>query len=445
MQADAIAATSRMNGLCESFAARVVGGNCLKLSNDRSGSATSRVEPIAPPEPNLTQEEVIQRARALVPWLREQAPSMETERRISDQVNQHIMDAGIYRILQPRRFGGYEFDLSTFAEVISELSRGDGSTGWVVSFNTAHNWWIAQLPEDGQAEIFGHDGDVRAPIQIGGVGTAEPLDGGWIIDGKWDYASGCDVSNWFGVIATAPTQRPGERPDVLMAMLPNDDYRVFDNWHVMGMRASGSKQAILERLFVPARRVISFSRLVHEFSSPGQAVHANPMFRLPLLPVVYIELAAVAHGLAQAAVDSFVELVSGKRLRQPPFIPLGETRRAQACLGRASARLETVRAGLNELIRRQEARATRLESGPPFTDIEMRRDLLLLDEITQLSDECVRICFRGAGTSAARTGCALERIFRDSAMMLTHYFIDAERTTENYGAMSFGLPPYSDL
>ncbi|MGH7907698.1 MAG: acyl-CoA dehydrogenase family protein [Candidatus Binataceae bacterium] len=418
----------------------------LSMNQFREKPQSSAIErhPISPPEPGLSQEEIIRRARAMVPWLREQAPAMELERRMSDEVNQRLIDAGIYRILQPRRFGGYEFDLWTYAEVISEIARGDGSTGWVVSFNTAHNWWIAQLPEDGQAEIFGSDGDVRAPIQIGGVGTATPVDGGWIVDGKWDYASGCDVSNWFGVIAMTPG-KPDMPPDILMAMLPIAECRVFDNWYVLGMRASGSKQAIVERVFVPARRVLSFSRLIHEFTSPGQTVHANPMFRLPLLPVVYTELAAVARGLAQAAVDAFIDLVSGKRLRQPPFIPLRETRRAQACLGRAVARLESVRAGLNEIIRRQEARASRLDSGPPFTDAEQRRDLLLLDQVAQLSNECVQICFHGAGTSAARTGHPLERIFRDSAMMLTHYFIDAERTTENFGAMSFGLPPYSDL
>src|SRR5277367_1924808 len=401
---------------------------------------------IAPPEPDLTQEEVIRRAREMMPWIREQAPAMEADRRLSDEVNQRMMDAGFFRILQPRRFGGYEFDLSTYAEVISEMTRGDGSTGWVASFNVAHNWWIAQLPEQGQIEIFGPDGDVRAPIQIGGVGLATPVDGGWMISGKWDYTSGCDVSNWLGVIAMVKGPHPDSPPaDILMLMLPNADYTVFDNWYVMGMRASGSKQAIVENVFVPSQRVLSFAALIHEFKSPGQAMDVHPMFRTPLLPIVYIELAAVAHGLAQAAIDAFVDVVSTKKLRLPPFVALKETRRAQACLGRATAKLESVRAGMNELIRRQEAREARVVSGPPFTDLEQRRDLLLLDEIAQLSYDCVQICFRGAGTAAARVGNPLERIFRDSAMMGTHYFLDAERTTENFGAMSFGLPPYSDL
>ncbi|HTW88194.1 MAG TPA: acyl-CoA dehydrogenase family protein [Candidatus Binataceae bacterium] len=401
---------------------------------------------IIPPEPNLTPAQVIQRARDLVPWLREQALAMEQARRISDEVNARIQAAGIYRILQPRRFGGYEFDLSTYAEVISEITRGDGSTGWVVSFNVAHNWWIAQLPEQGQAEIFSPDGDVRAPIQIGGVGLAKRVDGGWIIDGRWDYTSGCDVSNWLGVICMVPGELPDAPPaDIIMALLPNADYRVHDNWFVMGMRASGSKQAIVEQLFVPEQRTLSFSILTHRFTAPGHGVHANPLFRLPLLPIVYVELAAIAVGLAQAAIDAFVDLMSGKRLRQPPFIPLRETRRTQACLGRAVAKLESVRAGMNEIIRRQEARVPRLDSGPPVTDLEIRRDLLLLDELTRLSHECVESCFRGAGSSAIRVGNPLERIFRDSATVQTHYFIDSERTTENFGALSFGLPPYSDL
>ena len=87
----------------------------------------------------------------------------------------------------------------------------------------------------------------------------------------------------------------------------------------------------------------------------------------------------------------------------------------------------------------------RLDHGAPFDDVEIRRDLLLLDEVARLAHECVATVFAGAGTSAARNGHPLERIFRDMSMMLTHRFIDAERTTENFGALSLGFPPYSDL
>lgn len=401
---------------------------------------------LAVPEPNLTAAEMIRRARELVPWLRERAAAMEQERRISDEANQRIMASGIYRVLQPRRFGGYEFDLSTYAEAVAEITRGDASTGWVVSFNAAHTWWTAQLPEHGQIDLFGTDGDLRVPIALAPQGFAKPVEGGFLLDGCWDYCSGCDVSNWLGVVAPVAADGSGAAgADVLLAYVPDGKFRIDDNWHVLGLRATGSKRAVMERLFVPSHRTLSFSALTHHGTAPGHGVHANPLYRLPLVPVVCIEVAAIAIGLAQAAIDAFVEHIEAKRPIFPPFTPMKETRRTHACLGRASARLEAARAGTHEIIRRQEARIARLDDSAPFEDVEIRRDLMLLDEVARLAHECVATVFAGAGTSAARSGHRLERIFRDMSMMLTHRFIDAERTSENFGALSLGFPPYSDL
>jgi 3-hydroxy-9,10-secoandrosta-1,3,5(10)-triene-9,17-dione monooxygenase len=401
---------------------------------------------IAVPEPDLTPTEMIHRARAMVPWLRERAAAMEHDRRISDEVNRRIMDAGIYRVLQPRRFGGYEFDLATYADAIAEIARGDASTGWVVSFNAAHTWWAAQLPEQGQAELFGADGDLRVPIALAPQGAAKPADAGFILDGRWDYCSGCDVSNWLGVVVPV-AQAPGDGfdPDVILAFVPDGEFTLEDNWHVLGLRATGSKRAVIDRVFVPAHRTYSFRALTQRFIAPGHGVHSNPLYQLPLVPTVCIEVAAIAMGLAQAAIDAFVEHIETKRLSFPPFSLLKEMRRTQGCLGRASSRLETAKAGTFEIIRHHEARMERVSGGPPFTDLEMRRDLLLVDEVARAARECVAIVFSAAGTSAARNGHPLERIFRDMAMMSTHRFIDAERTVENFGALSLGFSPYSDL
>jgi len=401
---------------------------------------------IAVPEADLTPAEMLRWARAMTPWLRERAAAMEQERRISDEVNRRIMEAGIYRVLQPRRFGGYEFDLATYAEAIAELTRGDASTGWVVSFNAAHTWWVAQLPEQGQIELFGAAGDLRVPIALAPQGVAKPVEGGFILDGRWDYCSGCDVSNWLGVVVPVADRRAGSAdPDVLLAFMPDGEFGLDDNWHVLGLRASGSKRAVVERVFVPTHRTCSFRALTHRFTAPGHGVHRNPIYRLPLIPTVCIEVAAIAMGLAQAAIDGFVEHIETKRLSFPPFSLLKEMRRTQGCLGRASARLEAARAGTYQLIRRQEARMERVDGGVPFTDLEVRRDLLLVDEVARAAHECVAMVFAAAGTSAARNGHPLERIFRDMAMMSTHRFIDAERTVENFGALSLGFPPYSDL
>jgi 3-hydroxy-9,10-secoandrosta-1,3,5(10)-triene-9,17-dione monooxygenase len=247
------------------------------------------------------------------------------------------------------------------------------------------------------------------------------------------------------MLARVPGDAPGAPPaDVIIAMVPARDYRIHDNWHVLGLRATGSKQAVIENVFVPSHRVLSFYEMMRKFTAPGHSLHRNPLYRLPLFPIVLIEAGAVVVGLAQAALDALVEYAEHKRLTFPPFSPLKDTRRVQAAVGKASGRLEGARAGLHELIRRQEARAERLDRGPAFTDAEMRRDHALMLEMLRLGHECVDIAFVTAGSSAARTPSVLERVFRDMAMTRTHYFFDAERVGENVGAITFGLPPYTD-
>jgi 3-hydroxy-9,10-secoandrosta-1,3,5(10)-triene-9,17-dione monooxygenase len=407
--------------------------------------AANNGQTIPPPEPDLTPAEMIRRAKELAPWLREQAPAIEDERRISEEVNGRIMASGIYRLLQPRRFGGYEFDLRTFAEVVIEITRGDGSAGWITSFNTAHTWWASQLPEAGQIEVFADGGDMRSPAAIAPQGVAIRTDGGYIADGRWDYCSGCEVSNWLCVIAVVPGEKPDGPPaDVVLAFLRRADYQIHDNWHVLGLRATGSKQAIIPRVFVPAHRALSFLELSNNFRAPGHGVHDNPLFRLPFYPIAAIEFGSVVVGLANAAVDAFTEHTGGRRLRFPPFTPARELHRVQTALGTALGRLDAARTCLFEIVARQEARAERVNNGPSFTDTEIRRDLVLFGELMRLCHECVDLLFVAAGTAATRSGSRMERVFRDHSMVRTHYFADIMRRIENFGAISLGLPPYSD-
>src|SRR4051794_10397406 len=107
-------------------------------------------KPIPVPEPDLTPRRLIERAVALRPLLHERQAETETNRRISDETNRLLVDAGFYRCLQPRRFGGYEFDLPTFVQMAVEVSRGCPSTGWVMTFTAGHTHILAKFVEEAQ-------------------------------------------------------------------------------------------------------------------------------------------------------------------------------------------------------------------------------------------------------------------------------------------------------
>ncbi|MEH7112503.1 hypothetical protein V7124_08970 [Neobacillus niacini] len=399
-------------------------------------------QPIAPPEPDLKPEQMVQRARNLIPYLREQGPIMEKNRRISDEVNRRIIDNGFYRMLQPRVFGGYEMDLRQYVDVIIEISRGDTSVGWVTSFNAGHAIFAAQLPLEGQIKLFGEDGDFRAPVVTNPFGKAKKVEGGYLVSGNWNYSSGAEVSNWLGVYTVVESDSGDSKPsDVLLCFIRDTEYKIVDNWHVLGMKGTGSKQSVATDVFVPEEMVFSLNTLSKEFKSPGHEVHENPFYRTPTRPILGTQLSAVTVGVAHAALDAFIDYAENKHAPFPPFPILKEERKAQDALGRAIGKLEAAKACLYSLADRQMKRCERVGTDDKFTEDEVVMDIVLTQNVVSLCVETINIVFDTAGSSGAREGSLLEKVFRDINMIRTHYYADHTRTAANMGAIAFGLKP----
>ncbi|MBO0685043.1 MAG: acyl-CoA dehydrogenase, partial [Candidatus Dormibacteraeota bacterium] len=143
------------------------------------------------PEPALTAKQIVERAAALKPKVREQQEESEQRGYHSEELHRDFLEAGFYRMLQPRRFGGYEFDMPTFWRAMVKIAEGDPGTGWCLTLATHHAWVIAShWPEQAQREIFGPEGDFRAPHRPLPAGRATRVDGGFLVSGTWDYCSG---------------------------------------------------------------------------------------------------------------------------------------------------------------------------------------------------------------------------------------------------------------
>ena len=409
----------------------------------RRGSERGR--PIDPPEPNLTPEAMVARARELVPRLRERAEEADRLRTLPPETYKDFLDAGFYRILQPRRFGGYEFDLRTFCDVMIEITRGCGSSGWVLCLTAAHVFHMAGVSEEGQIEMYGDDGDFRAPMTFAPQGTATPVDGGYRINGRWNYNSGGDYANWLGVSAVVPGDTAGGPPrDTILAYLRQEECEVCDNWFVMGLRGTGSKQAIIEDVFVPERRVLS---QLPWFAgrAPGYGVHENPFYRTSPFDVFLAELACICVGLAESAIDAFYERAMTKVNSYPPFTPVKNERSVQRLIGLARAKTDAAQAVLQRIIDAQKRRMEQIAQSSPVdvTEEETRRTFMLAHQTLHLAREAVEPLFDASGTSAAQTGQPMERIFRDLNMVRTHYMMNGDRTAENWGATFFGQEAYS--
>jgi 3-hydroxy-9,10-secoandrosta-1,3,5(10)-triene-9,17-dione monooxygenase len=211
---------------------------------------------ILPPEPDLTPSEMIRRAEAMLPMLRERQNACEAAGQVSEDTNSEFIKAGFYRILQPRCFGGYEFDLPTFLKVMIAVSRGCSDSGWVLALTAGHAFLMSSFPEEGQREAFGDAGEFRAPSVAMPGGLAVPAAGGYRVRGAWDYTSGCDLATHF--IGACIIQNPEARtPDGgAFIVFERDQYRIVDNWQVIGMQGTSSRRVVIEEMFVPAYRVL---------------------------------------------------------------------------------------------------------------------------------------------------------------------------------------------
>lgn len=400
------------------------------------------IKPISPPEPDLTPEEIVQRAKDLVPYLRERALEHDENRMISDEVHQKLLENGFYRILQPKIFGGYEFSFRTYVDAFLEISRGDSAVGWSIGFVAGHTLWAALLPLEGQLELFGEDGDFRAPVVTNPFGEARKTEGGYIVNGNWNYSSGIEQSNWVGGYVKVVNDK-GEQieDDLRVCFVRKSECEIVDNWHVLGLRGTASKQTVVKDVFVPEKRTIIYSGLVNK--APGHDIHDNPFYRTPISPVLGTKLVTVAVGVAQAAIDFFVEYAETKRAPFPPFPVLKEESRAHVALGKAMASHQAAKELLYALVDRVTERGEQIARGEEFDRKLMIFDISLCQQIVSLCVDTVNTIYEVSGTRGAYKGNLLEKLFRDINMIRTHYYCDYSRTNENIGAVGFGLTPKS--
>lgn len=394
------------------------------------------------PEPDLTPAQMVERATNLRPHLLACQEECERLRTLPEGTRRAFSEAGFYRILQPRCFGGYEFGLETFTRTMSEIARGCPSSGWTLALTAGHAHSIARWPMEVQSELFGEDGDFRCPFVAAPGVTATPVEGGYLVRGGWNYATGCDVATHFLGGALAPGARHRE-PELIMCVLRREDFSIVDNWDALGLKGTGSKRVTVEDAFVPGAWTLP-STAVLERVQP--ALHSNPLYMGPITALLFMELVAVAVGIARGALDEYEALLRRRVTPMPPLVPRFEHHEFQRAFGEAFGLVDLAEAGLQRAARDYtELCRGDLEGGVPFDDRAERRLLLYQQRAIRSAIEAVDLLFRTAGTSATRPGERLQRYFRDMSTIRTHLMMQYDRTAENYACLHFGLPPASAL
>jgi alkylation response protein AidB-like acyl-CoA dehydrogenase len=378
-----------------------------------------------PEAESITRETLIERAQAMIPALRERAPLTEEARRMLPETVQAFTDAGFFRIVQPRRYGGFEMGVDVLEEVVIEVGRGCGSSAWCLAILGGHTWWSGLFEEAGQDVLFGDDGHVIMATNLSGNGRCRRVKGGYELSGRFVYLSGCDVANWLcvGAMLEEEDVAPDDAQWFYMAIRP-EEITIVDDWHMLGLRGTGSKSVTADEVFVPDCLALSQASIAAQ-EAPGRYVHANPLFAAPMLAFLSIETTGAAVGIAQQAVDILEEIGASKPVRTREVGLTGATQSSLPSFRRRLAEAKSlVKAAKVLLIDESRKLASTMQ------EYARRGRKLAPDEVVEyglgsarLVDLCVQAvdhCFAAAGTSSTFLGQPMERCWRDMQMLSTH-------------------------
>ncbi len=400
------------------------------------------------PEPDLTPREIIARAEAMRPALLERQAETEERTYYSEETHEEFHRAGFYRMLAPRRFGGYEFDATTFYKVMMAISRGCPSTGWQLCLSAAHNLQLASYwGEQAQEELFGADGHFLASMSFAyDNASATPTDGGYLLRGAWHYASGAPhATHHMGLLPVALTD-PDAEPEIAMAVIPRASFRVLDDWgDLIGLKGSGSHSILVEEAFIPAHHVIPFGFFQDiENGTPGYRLHGNPLYAGQFMAFALGEINCVEVGNAQAALDEYERMITARTTMAEPGrtgIRRSDDRDFQRCFGLAMSWIDaaySIIVQTGELY--MEYSREGVEEGVPFSPERALRIYGQQMTAHRLCWEAGDLLFRTSSSSGAKDGTRMQRYWRDLSAMRANGLHQLDFRAPSIAQAHLGLP-----
>lgn len=355
----------------------------------------------------------IARARALAPMLDAAAPRIEADCALPADVLDALHDARMFRMLLPRSVGGAELDLATFFQVIRAVAEGDASTAWCMSQSSGCAMSAAYMAPEAAREVFG---DPRAVVawgySTGPQCRAEPVQGGWRVNGTWGFGSGNRHSTWLGAHCHLPDG--AERT----MLLPRASAQIReDSWHVVGLRGTGSDTYSVSDLFVPARHCIVPRATGRDQHQPADT-HIEPeserreqgtLYRISPMNVYQCGFAGVALGIARASLAAFIALARGKTT-SGTGIALRNDSWTQTRVAQCEARLSASEAWILQLLRSMWEDCA--ASGSAGFEHRVRLRLATTYAIHE-ARAVVEDCYADAGATAIFEANPFERRLRD--------------------------------
>ncbi|WP_028218123.1 acyl-CoA dehydrogenase family protein [Paraburkholderia oxyphila] len=304
-----------------------------------------------------TVSELVERARAMIPALRANAAEVEKARSVPKETIDAFKQAGFFKILQPRRWGGWEMNPGVFSKVLMELGRGCPSSAWNMMILGVHQWEFGLFDERAAHDMWAADNSVLVASSYAPFGKCRKVEGGWMLGGEWKTSSGCDHAQGGAILGAFWLDDEGNRRDYRSFLVSRSDYEIIDDWHVVGLAGTGSKSVRIKgEAFIPDYRS-------HSIVDYQKTERGTPYLH-PFNQVFYSAVSSVIVGYARGMIDLYIEQMAPRQNIVGPAGAAAQNPYVKDKLGNAMLLVRSAQARLAQVFAEAQAHVERGELVP---------------------------------------------------------------------------------
>ncbi|MDG2113293.1 MAG: acyl-CoA dehydrogenase family protein [Actinomycetota bacterium] len=356
----------------------------------------------------------------------------EAERRLTDDAVELLRSSGLLRTLVPSRVGGDEADLGSMVSAVQRIGVVDSAASWVLMVLVAHDWMMGSFPEQAQDAVYADGADTVIPGSLAPAGTAVAADDGWIVSGRWPFASGADHGHWY-LLGTVEPVEDG-RPRLIHIVVPRAEVSIEDTWYPIGLRGTGSADVVLDSVYIPQAHTIDSGELLGGRSA-WSSRHPTNLYRTPILPGLAVHVAASSLGIARGGL---IDAAGRFGVQNDAYLGSAKAERPglQMRLAESTAELRSAELLLDDTVNL----LARAADGNDTRELRAHAKYQASYSI-ELARRSLDRVVTAAGGRAVFDGSRLQRCYRDITMASQHQVADLDTVGEAYGRTLLGLNP----
>ncbi|MFN0316496.1 MAG: acyl-CoA dehydrogenase family protein [Burkholderiales bacterium] len=380
------------------------------------------------------------RAKAIAGDLAKGALETIAARKLIKQSVGLIREAGLIKVLQPKRCGGWEASLHDHIDVVEEVAYGCGSTGWCLGVYQAHSWLLGSFDVRAQDDVYGANPNAIVSAVIGPRGQARKVPGGYKLSGFWPFCSGCHHSDWV-LLGEMVMGDDDAVPDSGVMVIPTKDVNIQDDWYTGGLTGTGSNSVTVKDLFVPEHRFLSVPAAI-EGKTPGAHVHGTSLYRSAAVPVLALFICSAALGMSRRALDNFIKRMPGRIVAYTFGDKQADLAVTHIEVAEAATKLDAARLLLHGMVDEVEAYANQGEQMPLERRAKARMDCAYAVRLCLESTQTLYIATGGSGLDEKSP---IHLAQKDLHAINMHGLLSMKTNLEMYGRVLLGMSPNSPV